>query len=98
MSEIIIPSSPADRQKIKLAIEEMVKCMLRIDDEKSAMKDIMDELEEKYDLPKKIVRKMAKAMYKSNVEEEKAESDEFFDVYDAIIENTQTVVPASTEE
>lgn len=87
---VIIPSSPADRQKMKSMITEMTYCMQRIDDEKSAMKDIAAAIEEQFDLPKKHVNKLAKTLYKRNYETLQAENEDFETLYESILE-TKTV-------
>jgi septation ring formation regulator EzrA len=77
MSEVVIPSTPADIKKIRDAIEEGVDCLNRIASEKEALKDIIESVEEKYDIPKKHVNKMIQRKFKDDFDKMQAEVDEF---------------------
>jgi hypothetical protein len=69
-----LPSSEADRKKIKGAIAEIVGAMSFIDDKKSFIKDVVDGLAEEYKMPKGLAKKMANIVYKQSYEEVTAES------------------------
>jgi hypothetical protein len=84
--EIVIPSNPAELKTILAAIKEMSDCMYRIAAEKDAMKDIVDDLAEKYELPKKYINKMAKVHHKASFDKETVEHDDFADLYVAVTE------------
>ena len=66
MSNIVLPSSPKDQESIRNGIQEIVNCLLRIDAEKDAMKDILDTLKDKYEIPPKYSRKAATLIHKQN--------------------------------
>lgn len=83
---IVIPSNPAELKTIQNAMKEMSDCMIRIDSEKEAMKDIIDDLHEKYELPKKFISKMAKVYHKQSFDKESVESEDFADLYVAVTE------------
>lgn len=81
-----LPSNPADRQKLKTMLAEMTHCMQRADDEKESMKEIADEAVRQFDIPKKIINKLARTMYKRNYADLQAENDDFEFLYEALVE------------
>lgn len=99
MSEIIktfddkVPSSPADRQKLKSILGEITRCMQRIDDEKSAIKDLLTDACEKFEIDKKLLSKLAKTMHKRNYADVMHENESFETFYEILFEGQK-----STEE
>lgn len=85
MSEYI-PTNPADRQKMKTMLVEMTNCLQRMDDEREAMKDIAGVIEEKFEIKKKLVNKLARTIYKHNYADLQAENDHFSDLYETLVE------------
>ena len=83
---IVIPSNPAELKTIQAAVKEMSDCMIRIQSEKEAMKDIVEDLNEKYELPKKFINKMARVYFKQNFDKETVEHEDFADLYVAVTE------------
>ena len=83
---INIPSSPADRQKIKMMITEMTHAMQRIADERSALKDIAAAIAKDFDIPKKQVSKLAKTWFKRDFSDVQAEHEDFETLYEAVLE------------
>ena len=79
------PSSPADRQQLKVMLEEIVHAMRRADDERVTIKDIKDEIKKQFGIAPKYTGKMAKVMYKHIFDEVKAEHSEFEELYETII-------------
>lgn len=86
MNEIIIPSSAADRQKIKEALTNIKNALQSIEDEKSAIKDIVDMLKENHDMPPKLSRSLGKSMLKHNFSEIQTEYENFESAYEILIE------------
>lgn len=78
--------SPSDKKAIAGAIQEMSDSMLRIDAEKELMKDIVDSTSEKYEVDKKHFRKLATIYHKRNMEEQRSESNEVFDLYEELFQ------------
>ena len=64
-------------QVLGKALDEMEIVMRKMDDNKSELKDIIDATHETLNLPKKIIRKMAKVKYKQTFQTEVAENKEF---------------------
>lgn len=77
---------PEDKKKVADAIKEMSDSMLRIDAEKELMKDIVDVTNEKYGVDKKHFRKLATIYHKRNMEEQRSESNEVFDLYEELFQ------------
>ena len=82
--EIVIPSNPADLKAINSGIKEMSDCYVRMQAEREAIKDIVDDLSEKFDLPKKFINKMGKTFFKQNFDKETVEHEDFVDLYTAV--------------
>jgi len=91
-----IPSNPADRKKIEAALQEMSDCMTRQGAERELMKDIIKETCDKYELDKKIFRKMAKVYHKRSFSEEVNEHEQFETMYEVI--TGQTSLPDTESE
>lgn len=81
-----LPSNPNDRQKLKMAIGEMTNCLLRIDSERDAMKEIIADAANKYGVEKKMLRKIATTMYKHNYADVQQENEEFELLYETLVE------------
>ena len=81
-----IVTNPTDKKKIKDALFEISNCMTRVDAEKELIKDIINDLADNFELPKKTVRKIAKAYHKQNFTQEVADSEEFQELYESILD------------
>ena len=86
ISDVVIPSSPADRDKLREMLLEMVGCLRRSDDERVAKKEIADEIKEKFKIPPKISNRAAKTILKANLAEQQTEFDQFNEFFDVIIQ------------
>jgi uncharacterized protein YukE len=91
--EFAMPSNPADKQKLRIMLEEMTHAMRRADDEKESIKAIAKEIKEQFTIAPKYATKLAKAMYNHNFDEIEAEHSEFRTLYEEIVSNS-----SSTEE
>ena len=91
---VIVPSSPADRQKLKNQLTEIVYAMSRMQGERDAIKSILVEIEESFEIPKKVANKLAKTMYKRDYGKQQAEQEDFECLYETIVEGVKT----ATEE
>ena len=90
---IVIPSNPVDRKALKDELYEMGGHYRIQDDQKEKIKDIVDSLFDKYKIPKKVINKMAKTLYKSNYEEVTEENQQFEILMDTI--NTVSASPTA---
>ena len=84
MSNIIIPSSPEDRKRIKNAMVEFSNSMTRVEAERDQMKNIVDELADDVDIPKKILKKLCLSYHKQNLSEQEAEMDDISALYESV--------------
>jgi len=66
---IIIPTSPNDKKKIKDCMQEISNSMARTEGERCFIKEAIEALEDEVNIPKKILRKMATAFHKQNITE-----------------------------
>lgn len=84
-----LPRSPADRQKLRTMISEATYCLQRVDDEKAAIKDIIDVIHDDFQLSKKHVRRLINTLYKQNYDDRQAEEEEFEYLYEGLYANTK---------
>jgi Zn-dependent M32 family carboxypeptidase len=77
-------SNPADRKKIKDAIQEISNSMLRMEAERDLIKEIVKEVSAEHQIPKKILAKIAKTFHKQNLTQEVADHEDFVDLYDTV--------------
>jgi hypothetical protein len=83
--EIIIPSSPADRQALHEGILEMDKHLTKIDLEKEGFDAAAEALEEKFGIKKKHIRAMAKDYHNDKFDEKVDKMESYSDLYEAIM-------------
>lgn len=89
MSEVItakyvLPSNPADVEKIKVAVDQMVDSLVRQAAEKEHFNDIRERLAEEFDMPKNLSAKLAKAFYLVDFDKTVAQIAEFTEVFEAL--------------
>ena len=74
-------------KKLKGYVDEVVLHMNRNQSNNEAIKDIVDAATDELNIPKKIVKRMAKTQFKNSFQSEVAESKEF----EALFESMQDV-------
>ena len=74
-------SNPEDRKKIKNALQEISDSMTRISAEKDLIKDIIGDLNEQFEINKKILNKMARVYHKAEFAKEQKEFEDFEILY-----------------
>jgi hypothetical protein len=77
--------SAEDRKKIKGAIMELNDSMTRIAAERDLQKEAVNNLYDSLGVDKKLIKRMAKAYYKANFNEEIEENNTFEDFYSFIV-------------
>ena len=75
-NSIIIPSSDADKQRMKGAMDEISNAYTRIEAERDFIKEAVIALEDDVGIPKKYLSKMARIYHKYNVNEVVAEIED----------------------
>ncbi|MDD4242669.1 MAG: hypothetical protein PHG08_00010 [Bacilli bacterium] len=81
---VIVPSSPVDKEEIKGYLNGASDSLTRIAGERDHINEIINEVHKKFDLPKKVVRKLIKVHYLSNINEISAETKELVDLYQQV--------------
>jgi predicted nuclease of restriction endonuclease-like RecB superfamily len=79
-------TNPADKKKIKDALFEISGSYSRIEAERELIKDIVNDLADNFELSKKQVNKIARAYHKQNYNQQVAESEEFQELYQSLLE------------
>ena len=78
---IIIPSSPNDRKTIKDAMTEISNSMVRIDSEKAYIKEAIEVLNDKVDIDKKYLNKLARVYHKQTLAQVTGEMEDLEALY-----------------
>jgi len=85
MSNVVtIPSSPQDRAQVKERLTEISASLTRIEAEREHINEILQDLQDEYELPKKYMRKVAKVYHKQNLNQVKEEFSDVEDIYNAV--------------
>ena len=78
-------SNELDRKKFNDALQEISNSMTRVAAEKDLIKDIVVDLSEQFQLPKKTINKLAKVYHKQSFSQEEQEFDELQTLYEEVI-------------
>jgi hypothetical protein len=73
-----------DREKILGCLQEISNSLTRIEAERDLIKDILQRMQDEFEMPKKLSRKLAKVYHKKNYEEELAEQSDFQTIYENV--------------
>ena len=85
MSNVIIPSSPADVKRIKDCIIEITNAMTLMDAQRDFIKEAILSCCEDVDVDKKHLRKMAKIYHKQNLAEIVGELEDVGALYEGVM-------------
>lgn len=89
MSEVVIPSNEADREKIMKSIEAISDSLTRIEGEKNWIKEEIAAVSESTNVPKKFLNKLARTYHKQNFDNVMKEVEDFEALYDVIIKGEE---------
>lgn len=81
-STFVVPSNPEDRRELAKGLQEAVDAMTRMDAERDKTNEVLKELENKFDIPKKILRQVAKTRKDSSYPEKSQELSSFEELYE----------------
>jgi len=81
---VTIPSSPEDRKEIRKRLGEISDSLTRIEMERDHINNILADMQDEYELPKKHMRKVSKVFHKQNINEVKEEFSDVEDIYNAV--------------
>lgn len=89
-----------DRAKLKSAISEINDSMVRVAAERDVQKEFLDKVSTDLGLDKKLVRRLAKAYYKSNFNNEVEDFTKFEEFYETLFQGKaqQSVVVVDANE
>lgn len=90
-TNVVVPTSPADRKAIKDALQEISNSLTRIEAERDLIKDVLQTVQDNQNIPKKYVRKLAKIYHKQNYTEVQQEQEDIETLYETV---TVTAQPA----
>ena len=77
-------SSPEDKKKLKNAIAEISNSMTRMEAERDLIKEIVKEQSDQFQIPKKILAKIAKTYHKQNLTQEVEDHEDFVELYEEV--------------
>lgn len=80
----------AEKKKVKAALMELNDSMTRVAAERDLQKEVINNIFEKLGVDKKLLRRLAKAYFKSNFNEELESNTAFEESYSLIVNNTIT--------
>lgn len=83
-TNVVVPSSSADRHAVQKALQEISSSLTRIEAEKDLIKDILATVEDKQNIPKKYMRKMARIYHKQNFNEIQQEQEDLETLYETV--------------
>lgn len=76
---------PNQRKKLKDAITEISGSFTRVEAERDLIKEIVSDLHEEFQIPKKTLNKIARTYHKQSLLQDLQDHEEFLDLYDAIV-------------
>lgn len=77
-------SSPEDRKKFRDAINEISNSMTRTEAERDLIKEIVKDLSDNFQIPKKTISKIAKTYHKQNLSQEVSDHEAFVELYEEV--------------
>ena len=80
-------SNPADRKAVYDALREISNSLTRMEAERDLISETLKSVKDKFELPPKYVRTLAKIYHKQNFNQVKAEQEEVEYLYEALTGN-----------
>lgn len=80
-----LPSNESDRKKVRSAMEEISNSLTRIEAERDFINDVLDRMQEEFELPKKEMRKVSKIFHKRNIDEVVTEAETIEEIYNQLM-------------
>jgi hypothetical protein len=84
--DYVIPSNPADIEKIRRVMNTVSDCFTRIEAERDLIKDEIGALVEEFEIPRSVLNRMARIHHKQNFEQVVSETEEFGAFYEKVME------------
>ena len=73
-----------DKEKILGCLQEISNSYTRVEGERDFIKEVLQRMQDEFELPKKLSRKLAKTYHKRNFEEEVASQNDFVEIYENV--------------
>lgn len=73
-----------NKSKVLSCLQEISNSLTRIEAERDLIKDVLQRLQDEFEIPKKLSRKLAKVYHKRNFEEEVATQNDFVEIYEKV--------------
>lgn len=87
-----------DRKKFKQILVTITHYLQIIDDQREAIKEVVDEAAEQFGVDKKIVRKLAKTMFARNYADVQEENEHFASLYEVLVEGKKVATDPLDDE
>jgi hypothetical protein len=85
MSNVIVPTVEKDRAEIRQYLQTASDSLTRIAGERDAIKEIVEEVSEKFEIPKKYIKKMINIHHQMNLDTLRQEYQDVEDLYTSIV-------------
>lgn len=79
-----IPTVKKDQERLKNMLTEISNCMTRIEGERDCIKEIVEDAGSSFELDKKYIRRVAKALHQASFDKLKVETEEFETLYETL--------------
>lgn len=76
--------TPQNKPLVLGCLQEISNSLTRVEAERDLIKEILQRLQDEFEIPKKLGRKLAKVYHKRNFEEEVATQNDFVDIYEKV--------------
>lgn len=73
-----------NKPKVLSCLQEISNSLTRVEAERDLIKEILQRLQDEFEIPKKLGRKLAKVYHKRNFEEEVATQNDFVEIYEKV--------------
>jgi uncharacterized protein YwgA len=83
-TNIIVPTDAKQLKQIKKMVQEGCDCLLRIDAEREALKDIIEAINEEFEIPKQYLSRLIKHKHKEDFDKKSTEHSDFETLYEAV--------------
>lgn len=84
-------TDPTKKKEFTQILASITHYMSIMDQQKEAIKDIIDDTSEKFDIDKKLIRKLSSVMYKSNYDEVESENESLAFLYESITDKPSPI-------
>lgn len=81
---VAIPSTQEDQERLRKALDEICNSMTRMDAERDHIKNILADMKERYDIPPKYLRRVARVQHKANYVQETQDNEVFEELHETL--------------